>query len=114
MRELEVLDGGHLKLDWQERKAFFEEELDETVRGQVKQMLEAALESERTARLAVGRYVRDVEARRDYRNGYYHRDLGTRLGLLHRLRVPRTRGGYSSELLPRYQRRQESVHALVR
>jgi putative transposase len=114
MRELEVLDGGHLKLDWLERKAFFEEELDETVRGQVKQMLEAALESERTARLAVGRYVRDVEVRRDYRNGYYHRDLGTRLGLLHRLRVPRTRGGYASELLPRYQRRQESVHALVR
>ncbi len=55
MREREVLDGGHLKLGWQERKAFFEEELDETVRGQVKQMLEAALEAERTARLAVGR-----------------------------------------------------------
>jgi putative transposase len=114
MRELEVLGEGHLKLDWQERKAFFEEELDETVRGQVKQMLEAALEAERTARLAVGRYVRDVEVRRDYRNGYYHRDLGTRLGLLRRLRVPRTRGGYSSQLLPRYQRRQESVHGLVR
>lgn len=114
MRELEVLDGGHLKLDWQERKAFFEEELDETVRGQVKQMLEAALEAERTARLAVGRYVRDVEVRRDYRNGYYHWDLGTRLGLLRGLRVPRTRGGYWSELLPRYQRRQESVQGLVR
>src|SRR2546421_1828735 len=28
MRELEVLDRGHLKLEWEERKAFFEEELD--------------------------------------------------------------------------------------
>ncbi len=103
MRELEVLDGGHLKLDWQQRKAFLEQERDETVRGQVKQMLEAAWEAERTARRAGGRYV---EVRRDYRNGYYHRDLGTRLGLLRRLPVPRTRGGYWSQLLPRYQRRQ--------
>lgn len=114
MRELEVLDSGHLKLEWEERKAFFEEELCEQVRSSVKQMLEQALEAERTARLAVGRYVRDVETRRDYRNGYYRRDLGTRLGLLRRLRVPRTRQGHRSALLPRYQRRQEPVHALVR
>lgn len=114
MRELEVLDSGHLKLDWDERKAFFAEELEEQVRSSVKQMLEQALEAERTARLAVGRYVRDMETRRDYRNGYYRRDLGTRLGLLCGLRVPRTRRGYRSELLPRYQRRQEPVHGLVR
>ncbi len=36
MRELEVLDRGHLKLEWEERKAFFEEELDEQVRCAVK------------------------------------------------------------------------------
>src|SRR5438477_7866109 len=114
MRELEVLDSGHLKLEWEERKAFFAEELEEQVRSSVKQMLEQALEAERTDRLAVGRYVRDVETRRDYRNGYYRRDLGTRLGLLCGLRVPRTRRGYRSELLPRYQRRQEPVHALIR
>jgi len=113
MQELEVLSDGHLKLDWAERKAFFAEELDEQVRGSVKRMLEQALEAERTTRLAVGRYVRDVESRRDYRNGYYQRDLGTRLGLLRGLRVPRTRRGYCSDLLPRYQRRQEAVHALV-
>jgi len=33
MGELEVLDGGHLKLSWEERKAFFEEDLGEQVRG---------------------------------------------------------------------------------
>jgi putative transposase len=113
MRELQVLDSGHLKLDWEERKDFFEEELQEQVRSSVKRMLEQALEAERTDHLAVGRYVRDTESRRDYRNGYYHRDLGTRLGLLCGLRVPRTRRGYRSELLPRYQRRQDAVHGLV-
>ncbi len=114
MRELEVLDRGHLKLDWEERKEFFEDELNERVRSEVKRLLEQALEAERTARLAVGRYVRDTEARCDYRNGYYRRDLGTRLGLIIGLRVPRTRHGGGSQLLPRYKRRQESVHGLVR
>src|SRR3989442_4465458 len=42
------------------------------------------------------------------------RSLGTRLGVLRGLRIPRARRGYKSELLPRYQRRQESVHGLVR
>jgi putative transposase len=114
VRELEVLDGGHLKLGWEERKAFFEEELGEQVRGEVKRLLEEALEAERTDWLGVGRYVRDEAGRRDYRNGYYQRDLGTRLGLLSRVRVPRTRGGCRSQLLGRYQRRQESVNELVR
>ncbi len=36
MRELEVLDRGHLKLDWEERKEFFEDELNERVRSEVK------------------------------------------------------------------------------
>jgi Transposase, Mutator family len=72
------------------------------------------LEAERSARLAAGRYLRDAETRGDYRNGYYRSDLGTRLGLLCGLRVPRTRWGYRSELFRRYQRRQELVHSLVR
>ena len=114
MRELEVLDKGHLKLSWADRKEFFEEELSEHVRSEVKRLLEEALEAERTDWLGVGRYVRDEAERRDYRNGYYRRDLGTRVGLLRRLRVPRTRRGCRSQLLPRYQRRQEPVNGLVR
>ena len=55
--------------------------------------------------------MRDEAGRRDYRNGYYRRDLGTRLGLRS---GPRTRGGCRSPLLGRYQRRQESVNELVR
>jgi len=59
MRELKVLDQGHLKLSWEERKEFFEEELGEQVRSEVKRLLEEALEAERTDWLGVGRYVRD-------------------------------------------------------
>jgi transposase-like protein len=114
MRELEVLDKGHLKLSWAERKEFFEEELGERVRSEVKRLLEEALEAERTDWLGVGRYVRDEGGRRHYGNGYYCRDMGTRVGLLRRLRVPRTRQGCRSQLLRRYQRRQESVNELVR
>ncbi len=112
-RELEVLDPGHLEFSWEGRKEFFEEELCEHVRSEVKRLLEEAWEAERTDGLRVGRYVRDEAGRRDYRNGYYRRDLGTRLGLLRNLRVPRTRGGCPRQLLDRYQRRQESVNGRV-
>ena len=47
MRELEVLDKGHLKLSWEDRKEFFEEELGEQVRSEVKRLLEEALEAEK-------------------------------------------------------------------
>ena len=59
MRELKVLDQGHFKLSWEERKEFFEEELGEHVRSEVKRLLEEAWEAERTHWLGVGRYVRD-------------------------------------------------------
>lgn len=114
MRELKVLNGGHLNLSWSERKAFFEEELSGQVRSEVKRLLEEALEAERTDWLGVGRYVRDGATRHGYRNGYYYRDLGTRFGRLGSLRVPRARQGCRSQLLARYQRRQEPVNDLVR
>lgn len=80
----------------------------------MKRLLEQALDDERTARLGMKSYGRDAEARQDYRNGYYARDLGTRVGRVRGLRVPRTRRGCRSQLLRRYQRRQESVNELVR
>ena len=48
MRELEVLDGGHLKLSCKDRKKSFEEELGEQVWSEEKRFLEEALEAERT------------------------------------------------------------------
>jgi len=114
MRELQVLGNGHLKLDFADWKEFFENEMTEHVRSQLKRLLEQALVAERDRYLDLDYYEHDPEFRLDYRNGYYFRDFATRLGLLQRLRIPRTRKGFRSQILPRYQRRQEAVHELVR
>ena len=74
----------------------------------------AGLEAERDYHLQLGYYEHSPEFRMDYRNGYRLRDLATQLGLLRRLRVPRTRRRYRSQFLPRYKRAQPAVHELVR
>lgn len=114
MRELEVLGDGHLKLEFSECKEFFTQELDEQVRAQLKALIEKALEAERDRYLDLGYYEHAPQFRLDYRNGYYLRDFATRLGLLRRLHIPRTRRGFHTQLLPRYQRRQEAVNELIR
>jgi transposase-like protein len=84
------------------------------VRSQLKRLIEQALVAEQDRYLQLGYYEHAPTARRDYRNGCYFRDLSTKLGVLCRLRVPRTRRGFRTALLPRYQRRQEAVNELVR
>ena len=113
MRELEVLVDGHLKLDLADCQEFFEQDLAERVRSAVKRRIEQALLAERDRYLDLGYYEHASAARVDYRNGYYFRDLTTKLGVLGRLKVPRTRGGFRSQFLPRYQRRQQAVNELV-
>jgi putative transposase len=114
MRELEVLGDGHLSLDPAEWKDFFEQELMDLVRAQVKALVEKALEGERDRYLNLGYYEHSPEFRLDYRNGYYLRNFATRLGLLEALKIPRTRQGFRTQILPRYQRHQDAVHDLVR
>lgn len=47
----------------------------------------------------------------DYRNGYYHRDLKTKLGEIYDLRVPRTRSGlFHPSVLLRYERIPAVIH----
>ena len=113
MRELEVLGNGHLKLDFADCKDFFEQDLTEMVRAQLKRLLERALVAEQDRYLDLGYYEHAPLSRLDYRNGFYFRDLVTQLGLLARLRVPRTRKGFRSQLLPRYARRQRAVNNLI-
>ena len=80
----------------------------------VKRLLEGAMEGELMEQLHAGRYRR-IDTRRGYRNGYRERSLLTELGMLEHLRVPRDREGrYQTEVLPRYQRRQEGVNRMVR
>jgi len=86
MRELEVLVDGHLKLDFADIQEFFEQD---RVRSAIKRLIEQALLAERDRYLDLGYYEHAPTARIDYRNGYYFRDLTTKLGVLCRLKVPR-------------------------
>ena len=113
MRELEVLGTGHLKLDFADCQEFFEQDLAEMVRSQLKLLIEQALVAEQDRYLELGYYEHAPVSRLDYRNGCYFRDLVTQLGVLGRLRVPRTRKGFRSQFLPRYQRRQQAVNNLI-
>ena len=113
MRELEVQRNGHLKLGLSECKELLQQDLLELARAQLKLLIEKALLAERDRYLELGYYEHAPLSRRDFRNGYYFRDLVTKLGSLCRLRVPRTRKGFSSQLLPRYQRREQAVNNLI-
>ncbi len=113
MRELEVLGDGHLKLDFADCQEFFEQDFAEMARCQLKRLIEQALVAEQDRYLQLGYYEHAPTARLDYRNGCYFRDLTTKLGVLCRLKVPRTRGGFRSPFLPRYQRRQQAVNNLI-
>ena len=113
MRELEVLGNGHLKLDFAECKELLQRDLTEMARAQLKRLIEKALLAEQDRYLELGYYEHAPLSRHDFRNGFYFRDLVTKLGLLCGLRVPRTRKGFRSQLLPRYQRREQAVNNLI-
>ena len=89
-------------------------DVKEQTRSGLKRLLEGAMEGELLEQLSAGWYRR-TESRRGYRNGYRYRDLLTELGMVEHLRVPRDRdGAYLTEVLPRYQRRQEQVNETIR
>jgi putative transposase len=113
MRELEVLHNGHLKLDLSECKELLQQDLVEMARAQLKRLIEKALLAEQDRYLELGPYEHAPLSRRDFRNGFYFRDLVTKLGRLCRLRVPRTRKSFRSQILPRYQRREQAVNNLI-
>lgn len=79
----------------------------------VKTILESSLEEELLMELGAARYKR-TRSRRNYRNGHYQRSFATKYGVIKALRVPRARESYQSQILPRYQRRQQQVHKMIR
>ncbi|HEY1012890.1 MAG TPA: IS256 family transposase [Herpetosiphonaceae bacterium] len=87
------------------------------VQEQVRQAIRATfidiLEEEVTAFIGASRYERTDE-RGDYRAGHRARSLGTTAGQIDDLPVPRTRGGFHTQLFDRYQRRMAEVDTLMR
>ena len=68
------------------------------------------MENYRTEYIQAVDYERS-EGRRTQRNGYYVRDLTTRVGMIE-LRVPRTRdGAFSPTVFERYQQNEKSLLA---
>ena len=72
----------------------------------------AVLEEELELWVGAGRYERRAE-RRDHRIGSRTRDLGTSVGTIKDLVVPRTRGGFQTQIFEKYQRRQGELDMLI-
>jgi transposase-like protein len=102
--------------DWQrvqDCKEWFLEDLEQLQREHHRRFLEELMRYERQCFLNAEPYERRVE-RTDQANGFYQRQLTTRLGVLE-LTVPRTRSGlFHPQVLPRYQRREPLVDAAIR
>jgi putative transposase len=97
----------------QQSNEFFFEDLDGQMKEHHRQFLEALMGYERQCFLNAHPYQR-TEARVDQANGFYGRQLTTRLGVLD-LKVPRTRSGqFHPQVLPRYQRREPVINEALK
>jgi transposase-like protein len=101
----------HKRLE-EEGQALIEELLQERLRLAIKYTMIQVLEEEVDAFVNASPYQRTPE-RRDQRNGRYERDLGTSMGVIEDLPVPRTRNGFRTELFERYQRRQAQLDQAI-
>ncbi len=90
------------------------EGLDKAAKAFKKELIEAALEAERTELLLCQPYER-AEGRTDYRNGYWTRYIILKDGRLE-IRMPRIRGlRFESQVIKRYKQRSKDVdEALLR
>ena len=82
--------------------------LKEKMRLAIQYTLIQTLEEEVEAYIQAAPYER-TENRQDHRNGTYSRGLGTSLGEIEAIPVPRTRKGFQSQLFERYRRRQAEL-----
>ena len=93
-----------IKYRWSEVKYSFWDEFENRIKMSAKRMLEETLKAEQMYCVGAGRYQRGKQ-RRDWRNGYYTRDVVWKLGLLSKVSVPRSRGSaYRTQILERYRR----------
>jgi putative transposase len=90
----------------------FQSLLQAQLQAAVRLALVTILEAEVEGLIGALPYER-TPRRRDQRNGYYTRDLGTSLGRIEALPVPRTRKGYRTQLFKKYQRRRAELDAAI-
>ena len=91
-----------LRYRWSDVKNEVWEDLESYLRLSAKRLLEESLKVEQQHLLGACHYQR-TSKRRDYRNGYYTRQVIWKLGVLSDVLVPRSRSGvYESAILERY------------
>lgn len=100
-------------LDGQVARATFRDFVQEQVRQAIRATFIDILEEEVSQFIGADRYER-TPGRRDQRAGHRSRSLGTSAGLIDDLPVPRTRGGFHTQLFDHYQRRMPEVDGLIR
>jgi putative transposase len=93
-------------------QAEFRELMAEKMRAAVRLTLISILETELEDYIGAGRYERNG-SRRDHRIGHRTRDLGTSIGQIEDLPVPRTRKGFQTQVFEKYQRRQAELDQLI-
>jgi putative transposase len=99
---------------WRQVKEDFWGDVQQETLKLVKLLLEESMKEELVAYTQAEWYQHTAQ-RTTIRNGFYTRALSTTLGHISELRVPRSRNdGFHPSVLPRYQRRQEAVNALLR
>lgn len=100
-------------LDGQAARASFRDFVQEQVRVAIRATFIDILEEEVSQFIGAGRYER-TPTRLDRRAGHRTRTIGTTAGLIDDLPVPRTRGGFHTQLFERYRRRMPEVDDLMR
>jgi len=97
----------------QAKHEFFFEDLDQLLKQRHHQFLEELMSRERQCFLNAHPYERSSQ-RVDQANGFYRRNLTTRVGILE-LAVPRTRSGhFHTQVLARYQRREPVINEALK
>jgi putative transposase len=90
------------------KKEFFFEDLDQLMKERHREFLQELMGYERQCFINAHPYERS-DQRVTQANGFYERKLTTRLGVME-LKVPRTRcGGFQTQVLKRYQRREPVI-----
>lgn len=96
----------------QPSKEEFTAMLTAQMKDAVRFALSTILEAEVTALIGALPYERSI-SRTDQRNGHYPRDLDTTVGRIEDLLVPRTRGGFQTQLFERYARRRPEMDTAI-
>ena len=90
----------------------FQAVVREKMRAALRFTFATLLEEEVSAFIGAQRYER-TDTRRDQRNGSYPRDLGTGVGVIREVEIPRTRKGFKTQLFERYRRRQAELDTAI-